>query len=277
MRVQIYNSLSRFLIKSEDFLLENEVVNNLFWEVLVESKKKKKVNQWAGNVMKEGKIELSAIRTASNYLLISAGSVSAVQHLTNYAKRKKWNIKGVSGPAKCSLFFSKEWLNGSDDQPAGRKNFSIYETSGATRYLKDEKQFLIKRVGKNEWPKARLWAMQFAIESTPKLNATAIVNMARNMMQTGNLFFFQKQGFNSCGMAGFGRKTKNFQVINLVYIPKEERGKKYAQKMISKILYETKDMYSKKHLLFSDYKREENLYEKAGFQFKSEYCERMFY
>ena len=57
MRVQIYNSLSRFLIKSEDFLLENEVVNNLFWEVLVESKKKKKVNQWAGNVMKEGKIE----------------------------------------------------------------------------------------------------------------------------------------------------------------------------------------------------------------------------
>ena len=85
MRIQIYNSLSRFLIKSEDFLLENEVGNNLFWEVLVESKKKKKVNQWAGNVMKEGKIELSAIRTASNYLLISEGPVSAVQHLTNYA------------------------------------------------------------------------------------------------------------------------------------------------------------------------------------------------
>jgi hypothetical protein len=47
--------------------------------------------------------------------------------------------------------------------------------------------------------------------------------------------------------------------------------------MISKILYVTKDMYSKKYLLFSDYKREENLYEKAGFQFKSKYCERMFY
>ena len=47
--------------------------------------------------------------------------------------------------------------------------------------------------------------------------------------------------------------------------------------MISKILYETKDINSHQYLLFSDYKREENLYEKAGFQFKSEYCERMFY
>ena len=93
MRVQIYNSLSRFLIKSEDFLLENEVVNNLFWEGLVESKKKPKVNQWAGNVMEKGKIELSAIRTASNYLLISEGSISAVQHLSNYAKSEKiWKI-----------------------------------------------------------------------------------------------------------------------------------------------------------------------------------------
>lgn len=39
----------------------------------------------------------------------------------------------------------------------------------------------------------------------------------------------------------------------------------------------TKDKYSPRYLLFSDYKREENLYEKAGFQFKSEYRESMFY
>jgi len=61
MRVQTYNSLSRFLIKSEDFLLENEVVNNLFWELLAASNKMPKTNQWAGNVMNKGKIQLSAI------------------------------------------------------------------------------------------------------------------------------------------------------------------------------------------------------------------------
>ena len=277
MRVQTYNSLSRFLIKSEDFLLENEVVNNLFWELLAASNKMPKTNQWAGNVMNKGKIQLSAIRTVSNYLLISDGSSSAVQHLSNYAKRKKWNIKGVSGPGKGTLYFSKNWFNGSDDQDLGRKIFSIYASSGQLRTKKEEKHFLLKKVGKNEWPKARMWAIQFALESTPQLNTSAIINTARNMMKAGNLFFLQREGLGSCGMAGIGRKTKNYKVINLVYVPKEERGKKYAQKMILKIMSVTKDKYSPRYLLFSDYKREENLYEKAGFQFKSEYRESMFY
>ena len=49
MRVQIYNSLSRFLIKSEDFLLENEVVNNYFGKYWLRAKRRKR--QINGQVM----------------------------------------------------------------------------------------------------------------------------------------------------------------------------------------------------------------------------------
>ena len=277
MRVQAYRSLSRFLIKSECFLFENEVVNNLFWEVLLEVEKKSKSIQWAGNILEKGKIELCAVLTASNYLLISAGTISAVQHLFRFTKRKKWKIKGISGPSSESLYFSKKWLGGEKDQITGRRNFSIYETKRNLKYNEDDKLFSIRNVGDNEWPRARLWAMQFALESTPQLNRTAIVNMAKNMMRTDNLFFLQKRDFGSCGMVGFGRQTKNYKVINLVYIPIEERRKKYAQKMIFRIVELAHLKYQKKCLLFSDYTGDKNLYEKVGFHSKIEYCERMFF
>ena len=54
MRVQSCRSLSRFLIKTESFLLENEVVNNLICEVLLEVEKKSKSIQWAGNILENG-------------------------------------------------------------------------------------------------------------------------------------------------------------------------------------------------------------------------------
>ena len=55
MRVQTYNSLPRFLVKTEDFLLKNEVQNNLFWEVLNTLTKNPSAIQWAANVFRNGK------------------------------------------------------------------------------------------------------------------------------------------------------------------------------------------------------------------------------
>jgi predicted GNAT family acetyltransferase len=277
MRVQSCRSLSRFLIKTESFLLENEVVNNLICEVLLEVEKKSKSIQWAGNILENGKILLCAVLTSSNYLLISSASISSTHHLIRFIKRKKWKIKGVSGPSNVSLYFSNKWIGYQKVQVKSRRNFSIYETKHKLKYIDNDKLFSIKKVGDNEWPRARLWAMKFALESTPKLNRTAIVNMAKSMMKEGNLFFLQKSGLGSCGMVGFGRNTQNYKVINLVYIPIDDRGKMYAQNMMVRIVELAHSKYHKKCLLFSDYTGEENLYENVGFHFKVEYCERIFF
>ena len=71
MKVQSFKNLSGYINKSEDFLLKNEVSNNLFWEVLEELKKKPTSTHWAANVMDDGNIRLSVIRTPSNYLMLS--------------------------------------------------------------------------------------------------------------------------------------------------------------------------------------------------------------
>ena len=83
MKVKSYKSLAGFIRNTEDFLIEKEVTNNLFWEVLRGLEKQPGPNYWAGNIMKNGKIEMSAILTSSNYLLISKGNKAALNHLKN--------------------------------------------------------------------------------------------------------------------------------------------------------------------------------------------------
>ena len=77
----------------------------------------------------------------------------------------------------------------------GRRDFYIFKSNyklDKTHHNK-ENIFSLKTVGKNEWPKARLWALKFASSSTPEINGSAIVNMARGMMQREELFFYKKR------------------------------------------------------------------------------------
>jgi GNAT superfamily N-acetyltransferase len=278
MKVQSFKSLTGFIRKTENFLTENEVTNNLFWEVLRGVKKQPARSYWAGNIMKNGKIEMSAILTSSNYLLISRGNKAALHHLIGYCRRKKWGLRGVTGPYEYSTSFTHKWLDGGEDTVDGRRDFSIYESPKRIPKWKggNSSDYFLKLVGDMEWPRARLWALQFASESRPKINGSAVVGMAKEMMKNQNLYFLQKKGFGTCGMAGFGRETPNLKVINLVYVPKELRNQKLAQKLILEVLKKTGNENDKRSILFSDYQGRNNLYQSIGFQLISTHSERMF-
>lgn len=278
MRVQSYKNLARFIQKTENFLLKNEVSNNLFWEALGGLIKKPSPSAWAGSILNDGKIQLCAVRTEANYLLLSKGNKDAITHLNNYSKKKKWGLNGVSGPSQCSLAFARNWLEDLPDQLDGRRDFLIYESPNKVPDWKGENEgkYSMKVVGSKEWPRARLWALQFASESIPQLNGSAVVAMAKQMMKKQSLFFVQKNNIETCGMAGFGRETPSYQVINLVYVPEESRNQKIAQKLILDLLHYAQQEKKKKCILFSDYIAEGNLYESIGFKMISKYGERMF-
>ena len=278
MKVQSYKTLARFIQKTENFLLENEVVNNLFWETFSELVKKPSFSVWAGVILENGKIKLCAIRTEANYLLLSGGEDVYLEHLIQYFKRKKLKLKGVSGSSQGSLYFAENWLNGIPEQAKGRRDFYIYESPKKISQWRTEstKQYTIKAVGNNEWPRARLWAFNFASESNPRLNGSALVLMAKKMMKKQSLFFIQGANFETCGMAGFGRETPSYLVINLVYVPVEWRNQKIAQKLILDLVHYAQQEKNKRCILFSDYQEDGNLYQSIGFNTVSKYAERMF-
>ena len=278
MKVQSYKNLSGYINKYEDFLFKNEVSNNLFWEVLEELKKKPTSTHWAANVMDDGNIRLSVIRTPSNYLMLSKGDKLAGNHLLNYLKKKNPDILGFAGPELLSLPFHRNWMKSSSQQHQPEKNFLIFKSTSKTPRVKDigDHGYTLKIVGEREWPRARLWAIQFARESTPELSATEIVASAKKMMRTHSLFFLHKKDSASCGMAGFGRQTRNYKVINLVYVPIEYRNRGVGKNLVFQLLNRAKTEENKRCLLFSDYSGDKNLYLEMGFRLESQYSERAF-
>jgi len=270
MKVQSFRNLTRYIDKSEDFLLRNEVSNNLFWEVFNKLKKIPENHHWAANVMDDREIILSVIRTANKYLMISSGSRDANLHLWKYLKRNRMSLKGVAGPASLIHPFHKKTSNHYKN-----RDFIIYKSNANIKLFNFEgdHKFCLKRVSKREWPRVRLWSLQFAMESEPQLNGSEIVASAKKMMEMGSLFIIQKKGLGSCGMGGFGRETKKFKVINLVFVPVEYRNRGFGSILIKHLLAQARREYSKKCLLFSDHDEANNLYQQMGFDRVSEYCE----
>jgi hypothetical protein len=101
LRVQQYDSAASFLRNSSKFLIQNETMNNLFWEVTKNWQFGKKIN-WAGSVFQNHKIGLSAIWMKTGYILLSKGKAEAIKRLVDYGRAKQWEIKGIMGAEKLS-------------------------------------------------------------------------------------------------------------------------------------------------------------------------------
>ena len=271
-KIKSYKAVELYMKSSEEFLYKNEPINNLFWEVYFRSSESTKEIH-AGNIFHRGKIKLSYIKMTSNYILLSSGLSSAIQHLVDYAKRKKWILRGVLGPSEMSELFAKQWFKSSGKNILlAQKTFNIFETRKTHLKFNQENRIKIVRADNMQWPRIRLWASLFAKESDSSANELSTVKLAREILEQGNMYIFRKAGA-SVGMAGFGRKTPSRLTINMVYISKEYRGQGYAKKMIFHLINEAKDRGFSKCILFSEKSLENNLYLKIGCLFKGKISE----
>ena len=171
----------------------------------------------------------------------------------------------MTGPDQSATSFSREWLKGGKESAASKKEFVIYSTS-CLSFLKGRKLSELKVAKSANWPRLQAWTTLFANESMPPLNCNALLSMSRSMMLEGNLFLLQKEGVGTCAMGGFGRSTPHSLVINEVFVPKELRGRGYAEDLIAGLV-ERAEARGKDHcILFSDYEGRKNLYDRLGFE-----------
>lgn len=275
MKVQSYKSIHSYIKKSEDFLLLNEVSSNIFFEIIKEFQKKGIGIIWSANVYYERKIVLSSILTQSKCILLSEGTVEAVHQLKRYLSKKKIKYSGVSGPSCLVKVFFSSSIKIQHKKNLSLKNFTIFKTDklDTSKLYVEDKNFSLKLVRKVDWPRARFWAIFFASEADPKLEQSAVVNLAKKMMISDQLFFLEKESIGSCGMIGIRRETMNYKVINLVFIPKEKRNSGYAKKMLKLLIKMIYKNDKKECLLFSDYENKKNLYESIGFTCSKKYSE----
>ena len=275
MKVQSYKSTQSYIQKSYNFLMANEATNNLFWEIIKNHNSKNKNLSWGANIYENGKIILSALLTESEYILVSHGKLKAVERLQNYLKRKNVIYKGLCGPTDLVDDFKNIELSTKQKIVHSKKDFKIFISD--LKMIRTDNPinngFSLKIVGKNEWPRARHWAMQFAFESEPKLDSARVISLANEMRKSKNLFFLEKEKLGTCAMVGIRRETENYMIINLVFVPKEFRGQQCGRHIIYMIMMYIYKKYNKMCLLFSDYKGKDNLYDKVGFKHISDFTE----
>ena len=262
-RVQTYGNAYSFLKNSSLFLNRNESMNNLFWEITKRWKMGSTIN-WAGNIFSNHSIALSAILTPGDYLLLSEGKVNCVEKVFQYGKSMLWNLNGVTGPSVHAEKFANLWKNRSEGNKINvRKDFIIFSSTNTMFSAVDNLGLSLQKATNFEWPRIRLWASQFAYESTPQLDVNASILMAKSMLNQKNLFLLRK-GDKTVGMGGFGRSTLKKSVINMIYISDEYRSKGYGATLAANLIQQARKNGFSGCIMFSDYLETDNLYKNLG-------------
>jgi len=264
-RVQSYSELESWKPKALPHLRQNEGWNNLFWQI-IQNREKERYDGWAANVFVSGETALSAIQTPSNFLLLSHGELLAVDALAKYAISHEWKLDGVSGERN----LVKQFLLGANlvsmdlDTLSGRE-FKLFQ-SGTEEQTFECLDYELEQVSSLDWPRVRIWAQQFALEADPPMNLSAITQLAKKLYSSKQLYVLKDMENHPCAMAGFGRSTNCYQVINMVYVPNELRRQGIAEQLINLMVQQSQRAGYEGCLLFSDWKGEPNLYDSMGFK-----------
>jgi len=272
LRIQSDADLDSWKSKAFSFLRQEEGLNNLFWQI-VKVREKSFKRGWAGNVFEGEKMVLSAIHTGSHFLLLSHGSLDAVDVLADYAKTEGWVLNGVSGPEKLVKQFLGSFMNSENKLPSPSfRTFKIFQTAEfKSKFNLPTYQF--GPVQNIDWPRARIWSQQFAAEANPPMNPNAMMQMAKKMYSEKKLFMLSDSENHPCAIAGFGRSTDRYLIINMVYVPDELRGQGIAKKIIFQMTKLSRQLGYDGCLLFSDWTGHGNLYQTMGCEYIGDFME----
>lgn len=263
--VSVHADFSLFLKRTETFLLRNEAMNNLLWEVGHALDGTGRECAWFGTVERAGKVNLAAVRGSTRYLILACGEEDAVKALAEFLAEKEVRLQGATGPVDEVDAFAEAWAKASG-KPLGRgRSLKIYEiapqndfvnapeTPGRMRPAEDADRKLV-----------RDWAISFAAESPSPMDPSTLVELAEAIRAKGNLFLWEDG--EPVSMAGFGRSTPNGLVVNMVYTPGKRRRLGYAGALMVGLMVEARQRGAKLCCLFSEYRGERNLYERIGFR-----------
>jgi len=264
VEVQSYHETSEWKLAAMPFLKKEEAWNNLFWQI-IENREKSLKKLWAGNVCFNESVCLSALRTPSNFLLLSQGSKKAVEHLAQYSIHQNWSLAGVSGPKDIvSHFLDSTEKLGERKKISGSRQFKIFQTRTGDELNKDFDEYSLDSATSLDWPKARIWAQQFSSEMETQMDLSATVQMAKKMYSNQTLYLLRDIDNHPCAMAGFGRNTDNYRVINMVFVPENLRGMGLGSELIKRMTIFSRESGFENCLLFSEWKEARNLYDLIG-------------
>ena len=220
-----------FQSRVQDFLLEREAANNLFFEV-IDNARETTANSYMAVVERSGVMVQAAVRTPPQNLVLSRGrDDTALDALVTDLESRDVSLPGVHGPRDEAAGFAGRWQVATGRSPRPRMLQRVYQLTevipvpgvpGAPRLADDSDRDLLME-----------WSTSFIDEALPgeQHPATAWVSRQLNTPNRGVLLW-EVDG-EAVSMASYGGPTPNGIRIGGVYTPPQQRGNGYARSTVA--------------------------------------------
>ncbi len=268
-KIKAFKQAGRLLEMAGDRLYQEAAKNNLFLGLCERLVRKPDYcpNPLTAAVMDtSGVCQLTAIQTPPHNIVLAGwqNQLAALPTLTQYLKKRRYELPGVIGPAELANAVAKQWEN-LTGQP---HRIAMYQRVYQLRQVK------MPPMPEGCFEKAKFeddrlllaWQHAFHKETldTPR---ELELERAQHLIQTGRLFFWKVDG-KPVSMAYGTRPITGSITISGVFTPPEHRRRGYASACVARLSQHFLDQGYQSLTLFTDLANPTSnaIYQSIGFK-----------
>lgn len=278
MEVTRYESIPAFYDEVEMFLLDQEDRAGLMLGNSIRFRDKvwEQETPLLATVKKDGNIMLAAMLIPPYALLLlekdEADGVAAVPYLVEYLVKEDYAIHKVNSPKAVGKAFSEHWSAAYQLEEKVLMDLRLYTLKSVVQPA--VRPGKLRKATTDDLVFLPQWIEEMTGEVNQLMTRDEAEEYAKTRVEDGFLFIWEAEG-KAVSMASKTRPNIKGVAVNLVYTPKELRGKGYASACVAALseylLQEGYDFCS----LFTDLANptSNKIYQNIGFQPVCDYIE----
>lgn len=249
MKLIEHHSMDAFLQGTLAHLEQNEALNNLMLGICnrVKTTPEYYKEVYMVTVEESKDLILAAVMTEPQKLVVYCNKEDcddAIELLIQDLRSKNRSIPGVVGSKELSQKACDIWRKYHQCNIKLEMNMRVYELREVNKDM--IRNGIFRVAGEEDLELVAQWVGDFEMDTglNMKPDREKSYEMAKNRIQEKSIFLWEDEG-KVVSMAAKARPTQNGCTVNLVYTPKELRGRGYASSCVAAL---------SQHLLDSGYK-----------------------
>ncbi|WNB92199.1 GNAT family N-acetyltransferase [Bacillus sp. NEB1478] len=236
MKVTRYSSITAFYEDAETFLLsqEDRAAIMLGNTIRFKDKEWKEEEPFLATVKENGKIMLAAMLVPPYAMLLlekeEAEGIAAVPYLIDYLIKEDYAIHKIVSPKMVGKAFSEQWTKKNSLEEKVLMDLRLYTLKSVIQPAASNGK--LRQATADDLVFLTDWVKDMTAVTSQILTRTEAEELAKARIENGSLFIWEEGG-RAVSMAAKARPNIRGVSVNLVYTPKEWRGKGYASALVA--------------------------------------------
>lgn len=248
MELTKHENINTFLGETLEYLQQNEALNNLMLGIgnTIKNTPGHYKEVYMATVKSNEELVLAALMTPPQKLIVYSNinqCDEAIELVVKDLKQRGIRIPGVVGPKGLAKRICDIWSKYNECDIKLEMNMRVYELREVNKDVIGEGILRPATTDDLEFVAQGMYEFQIDTGLNPNPDKEKCYNDVKDRVPKNNIFLWEVEG-QVVSMAAKARSTKNGATLNLVYTPKELRGKGYASSCVGAL---------SQHLLDSGY------------------------